>query len=167
MRPTDVEAVTFDRSESVPNNQRLPVLHFNVSVRNPDFESLFAENGWSGIWKNGVFTYQHYHSGAHEVLGVASGTATLLIGGPGGRAFAVKTGSCLILPAGTGHQNLGSSADFQVVGAYPPHQHADIQTSTATEEMLARIKGLALPETDPVQGPSGPLTKLWRRPTTA
>ncbi|MBB4351791.1 cupin domain-containing protein [Aliirhizobium cellulosilyticum] len=163
----DVEAVTFHASDWVPNNQELPVLVYNAPIPDGGFESLFARNGWAGIWTNGVFTYQHYHSGAHEVLGVASGSATLLIGGPGGREFALKAGSCLILPAGTGHQNLGSSADFQVVGAYPPRQHADIQTSAATEEMVAKIKGLPLPDTDPVQGPYGALTKLWRKSTTA
>jgi len=163
----NVEAVTFHESDWVPNNPQLPVLVYNAPLPDGGLESLFARNGWAGIWTNGVFTYQHYHSGAHEVLGVASGTATLLIGGPGGRQFKVKAGSCLILPAGTGHQNLRSSGDFQVVGAYPPRQHADIQTSAATEEMVAKIKGLPLPDTDPVQGPSGSLTKLWRKPATA
>lgn len=163
----DVKPFTFDASEWVPNNPQLPVLVYNAPLPDGGFESLFASNGWAGIWTNGVFTYQHYHSGAHEVLGVASGTATLLIGGPGGRKFAVKAGFCLILPAGTGHQNLGSSADFQVVGAYPRGQHADIQTSAATEEMLSKIGGLPLPDTDPVQGTFGALTTLWRKPATA
>lgn len=50
------------------------------------------------MWTNGVFTYQHYHSGTHEVLGVAAGTAILLIGGPGGRRFNVKAGPALSYP---------------------------------------------------------------------
>jgi len=167
MQSMDVEAVTFHESDWVSNNQHLPVLIYDAPLPDGGFEKLFARNGWAGIWTNGVFTYQHYHSGAHEVLGVAAGTATLLIGAPGGRQFEVKAGSCLFLPAGTGHQNLGSSADFQVVGAYPHGQHADIQTSFATEAMLARIEGLPLPDTDPVQGTSGALTGLWHKPTTA
>jgi uncharacterized protein YjlB len=56
----------------------------------------------AAIWTNGLTTYQYYHSGAHELPLVAAGTATLLIGGPGGRGFNVEAGSCLILPVGTG-----------------------------------------------------------------
>jgi len=157
-----VEEIVFEPSDWVPNNQRLPVLLYQVRLDDgDDFETLFARNGWSGIWTDGVFDYQHYHTGAHEVLGVKSGTAALLIGGPDGRRFVVSSGDCLILPAGTGHQNLGSSEDFQVVGAYPPGQHADIERSTATAEMLQKIASLPLPATDPVHGSSGGLLETW------
>ncbi len=147
----DVEAIVFEPSGWVPNNQRLPVLRYRVDLAGAgEFEAMFAKNGWSGIWTNGVFDYQHYHTGAHEVLGIKRGTAILLIGGPEGQKFGVSPGDCLILPAGTGHKNLGSSQDFQVVGAYPPGQHADIQRSAASEEMLCKIASLPLPLTDPV-----------------
>ncbi|MDR9784802.1 cupin [Rhizobium redzepovicii] len=159
------ETIIFEPSDWVPNNPRLPVLIYRglFGYGGPaDFENRFAANGWTGIWTNGVFNYQHYHSGAHEVLGIAIGGATLLIGGPGGQALKVAAGDCLVLPAGTGHQNLGCTADFQVVGAYPKGQHADIQTSAASSEMLAKISSVPLPHSDPVQGPSGFLTETWR-----
>lgn len=159
----DVDTTFFEPSDWVPNNQRLPVLRYNVDLSEGEsFETLFAKNGWSGIWTDGVFDYQHYHTGAHEVLGVKNGAATLLIGGPGGQEFRVAQGDCLILPAGTGHKNLGSSNDFAVIGAYPPGQHADIQTSAADAEMLSTIASLPLPRTDPVLGAAGPLVKEWR-----
>jgi len=158
-----VDTQMFEPSDWVPNNQRLPVLRYNIDLEDGDrFEMLFAKNRWSGIWTNGVFDYQHYHTGAHEVLGVKNGSATLLIGGPEGQEFRVVRGDCLVLPAGTGHQNLGSSKDFAVVGAYPPGQHADIQRSRATEKMRSTISALPLPKTDPVQGSAGALLKEWR-----
>jgi uncharacterized protein YjlB len=49
-----------------------------------------------------------------------------------------------------------------VVGAYPKGQHADIQTSAPSSEMLAKISSVPLPHTDPVQGSSGFLTEKWR-----
>lgn len=160
----DVDTMFFEPSDWVPNNQRLPVLRYNVDLSDGEsLETLFAKNRWSDIWTDGVFDYQHYHTGAHEVLGVKSGSATLLIGGPDGQKIRVAPGDCLILPAGTGHQNLGSSKDFAVVGAYPPEQHADIQRSAATEEMLSTIASLPLPQTDPVQGSAGALLKEWRK----
>ncbi|MDR9818205.1 cupin [Rhizobium hidalgonense] len=161
----NAEAIIFEPSDWVPNNQRLPVLLYrglSADGGAADFKSRFAANGWTGIWINGVFDYQHYHSGAHEVLGIAVGSATLLIGGPSGQALKVAAGDCLVLPAGTGHQNLGCTSDFQVVGAYPKGQHADIQTSAASSEMLAKISSVPLPHSDPVQGPSGLLTEKWR-----
>ncbi|MXN50593.1 cupin [Shinella sp. AETb1-6] len=157
-----VEEILFDPSEWVPNNPRLPVLLYGSVESEKPFEALFAANGWIGIWTNGVFDYQHYHTRAHEVLGVSKGNATLLIGGPGGRHLHVSKGDCLVLPAGTGHQNLGCSDDFEVVGAYPPNQHADIQTSAASAEQLSTIASVPLPRTDPVYGSSGPLLARWR-----
>jgi uncharacterized protein YjlB len=88
-----------------------------MNAGSPGFEATFSKNGWTGVWRNGVFDFQHYHSGAHEVLGMGGGSATLLIGGPDGRALKVTSGDCLVLPAGTGYKNLGSSPDYEVVGA--------------------------------------------------
>jgi uncharacterized protein YjlB len=93
---------------------------------------------------------------------VGRGEATLQIGGPDGKTLDVAQGDCLILPAGTGHMKLRSSADFQVVGAYPPGQKADIQTSAPSAEMLERIRSLPKPETDPVHGASCGLMEIWR-----
>ncbi|NEI72526.1 cupin [Rhizobium lusitanum] len=159
----NAERVVFQPSDWVPNNQKLPVLIYRAALgASPDFESAFAGNDWADIWRDGVFDYQHYHSGAHEVLGVGRGRATLLIGGPAGRSLEVSKGDCLILPAGTGHRNLGSSPDFQVFGAYPKGQHADIQTAAATTEMLERISSLPVPDTDPLFGSMGDLLRAWR-----
>ncbi|MBB4571491.1 cupin [Rhizobium leucaenae] len=160
------ETVFFEPSDWVPNNQQRPVLIYRGALpsgsSSADFEGVFAANGWAGIWKNGVFDYQHYHSGAHEVLGIGRGSATLLIGGPEGHPIKVSMGDCLILPAGTGHRNLGCSPDFEVVGAYPEGQHADIQTAAASRDMLAKIASLPVPDTDPIHGTSGGLLESWR-----
>lgn len=161
----EIEQVVFQSSDWVPNNQRRPVVVYKAALINgssSDFEAAFEDNGWTGVWRNGVFDYQHYHAGTHEVLGVGRGRARLLIGGPDGRAIDVSRGDCLILPAGTGHQNLGSSSNFQVVGAYPNAEKADIQTSAATSEMLEKIASLPVPKTDPLFGSQGFLLDAWR-----
>jgi uncharacterized protein YjlB len=151
----------------IPNNATLPVLiyrHDDVADDAPSkFERLFLQNGWEGIWQNGVFDYHHYHSGAHEVLGIAAGSASLQIGGPDGMVLDVSPGDCVVLPAGTGHMNLGSTEDFSVVGAYPPGQRADILTSAPSPEEQRRIDRLPLPNSDPMQGKSGFLMTAWKR----
>jgi len=76
----------------------------------------------------------------------------------------VRAGDVLVLPAGTGHWNLGSSGDLLVVGAYPDGMAWDFRRGDAAEhgEVLANIEAVPLPQADPVHGPDGPLRQLWR-----
>ncbi len=161
-----VEAILFEASNWVPNNPELPVLLYHQAIADEAdlataFEKRFAENGWEDCWRNGVFSYQHYHTGAHEVLGIARGEARLLIGGTCGRQIDVSAGDCIVLPAGTGHCRISAGPDFLVVGAYPPNQTADIKTEAAGPTDLQTIRAVPLPLADPIEGNPGILTEVW------
>lgn len=167
-RELTIETTFFEPSGWVPNHPHLPILVYRNAIpaedeMAPKFEQRFRENGWQGLWRNGVFDYQHYHAGAHEVLGIAGGWARLLIGGPDGAELSMVAGDCLVLPAGTGHRRLDASRDFLVVGGYPPGQHADIQTGPASAVQLETIAGLPLPISDPIEGADGALVRFWSR----
>src|SRR6185312_626659 len=118
----ELETFTFDDDGAIPNSA-LPVLVYRGALRSDAgaaaHEDLFADNGWFGAWRDGIYPFHHFHSTSHEVLGIASGTANVVLGGPQGSRLAVIAGDVVVLPAGTGHCNAGSQPGLVVVGAYP------------------------------------------------
>lgn len=149
-------------------NSRLPLLFYEEALPRGDadpeaMEALFAANGWPPAWRAPVFTYHHYHSTAHETLGVARGSARLLLGGPEGREFDAEPGDVIVIPAGVAHRRLDSSSDFLVVGCYPPGQDWDLLRGESGDRPKAdqNILRVPKPASDPVAGVAGPLITHW------
>lgn len=163
---TGVTALWFTADDWVPNNQRLPMLLYRQAIPDdPDraaaCEALFRRNGWPPQWRNGVYPFHHYHSTAHEVLGIARGSGHVLLGGPNGAPVELSAGDCVLLPAGTGHCRLAASASFLVVGAYPPGQAWDLRRDALSAAELAAMAHVRFPSTDPVTGRTGGLNDFW------
>ena len=165
-------ALMFEDDGSIPNNPHLPFVHYRGAVNLKDaldpaavFEQLFAANGWSGAWRNGIYDYVHYHPRTHEVLGLASGQARVRFGGAKGKTIELKAGDVVILPAGTGHQASSASKDLVVVGAYPEDGRYEEFEGSEQEHAraIAMIPEVPLAKADPVYGARGPLVGLWRR----
>jgi uncharacterized protein YjlB/pimeloyl-ACP methyl ester carboxylesterase len=152
-----------------PNNDKRPLLVYQDALDLPAddpasiVEAVFAANGWVGSWRNGIYGYHHYHSTAHEVLGVYSGSAQVQLGGEQGVSLSIKRGDVVIIPAGVAHKNLGSTPDFRVVGAYPGGQGWDMNYGKVGERPRAdqNIVRVPLPQADPVYGSHGPLREHW------
>lgn len=162
-----VTALRFDDDGVIPNN-RLPLLIYPQAVvtnkADPEaMEALLQAGGWPPRWRATVFTYHHFHSTAHEVLGVAAGSARIMFGGPQGDNVQVMAGDVVVIPAGVGHKRLSSSDDFLVVGGYPPGSDWDLLTGEAGERPAAdeNIVRVELPQSDPVFGINGPLLEIW------
>lgn len=162
-------ALRFKDDGAIPNN-KLPLVLYRgvVNLKDADdpaavFEQLFAANGWGDSWRDGIYDYAHYHSRIHEVLGIAAGVGRVRFGGDRGKRIVVKAGDVVILPAGTGHQCLGASPDFLVVGAYPPAGTYDECTGAADEHAraLETIPRVARPRKDPAFGTDGALMRVW------
>lgn len=159
----------FEDDGSFPNS-RLPVLIHKgcfdaLGAGDPGrYEQLFHENGWGNGWRNGLFNFHHYHSTAHEVLGVYSGWVDAQLGGPGGECIRAEAGDVLILPAGIAHKNLGDGGGFKVVGAYPAGQYPDTKYGDPGDRPAAdkAIAAVAVPSSDPVKGISGGILEHWK-----
>ncbi|MDZ7793872.1 MAG: hypothetical protein U5P10_09340 [Spirochaetia bacterium] len=118
----------FEDDGSIPNNQLKALIYKLVfegnEARRPEhYEQLFRKNGWSGAWRNGIFSYHHYHSTAHEVLGIYTGWADVLLGGDRGEVLRVEAGDIITTSGRThGQKTVQQSDRLGVIGAYPQGQ---------------------------------------------
>lgn len=164
-RRVSVEKLQLSRNGWMPNNERLPVLLYRRAFAGDaaadKMEATFERNRWPAQWRNGVYTFHHYHSTAHEVLGFAAGSARLTLGGEGGHDTTVEAGDVLVLPAGTGHFLVHANPGFLVVGAYPADQHWDICRAAPDGTAMERMKHLPFPQSDPLTGKTGELVRAW------
>ncbi len=165
-----IESHRLPSDDCFPNNPDLPLLLYRRALDKTteavasDVQQLLHSHQWGGTWQNGIFSYHHYHSNAHEVLVVCAGHARVQFGGAHGPIVSVSTGDVALLPAGTAHKRVDASADFLVVGGYPLGQEEydvicdDPSAKAAAERRIAQVP---LPPSDPLYGDGGPMLQYW------
>lgn len=159
----------FFQDDGIVPNSRLPLLLYRNAFSERDskgaewLEQKFLSNNWSNSWRNGIFTFQHYHSIAHEVLGIYSGEVLVLLGGDQGKKVEVQAGTIIVIPAGVGHKNLGDH-NLGVVGAYPNGMPVDIMRCLPGErpQVDKNIANVPLPTDDPFLGKHDGLANVWK-----
>lgn len=166
MKKEDIITYYFENDGDIPNNILPVVIYKNALHYMPDknFESTFLQNGWANNWHDIILTEDHFHSNTHEVLGLKSGQARLMLGGRKGKMVNVETGDVIILPAGVGHYSVDNSMDYQFVGGYPNGADWNLRFSLKKENsqtILAEIASIPLPAKDPIFGDDGPLFEFF------
>src|SRR5579862_9121734 len=111
----DIETHLFADDGIVPNNPVLPLVLYRGALGSDGdlalrCERMFAANGWPGAWRNGIYGHHHYHSTAHEVLGIARGSARVRLGGEHGATVELRAGDVVVIPAGVAHKRECASA---------------------------------------------------------
>jgi uncharacterized protein YjlB len=152
-------------------NSRLPIIFYPQILKLPKLfasgalKKLFQNNNWENNWKHGIYTYNHYHSTTHEVLGFCKGETLLMLGGEKGITLIVQEGDVIIIPAGVAHMNLGNENDVTCIGGYPEGRDYDMNYGNPSERPRTdhNIKALPLPITDPVFGKKNGLMKIWKQ----
>ncbi|SDE63545.1 Uncharacterized protein YjlB [Mucilaginibacter pineti] len=165
-----VQEILIKDDGTFPGNH-LPALLYKSALDIPllfpaiHVSQLFKKHGWSNSWDAGIFTYHHYHSITHEVLGIYSGQATIQLGGDKGPKLLLEKGDVLVIPAGVAHKNLDEEDAVGVVGAYPDDRDYDMNYGKPGERPKTdkNIAALPVPENDPVMGAGGELTKRWTK----
>ena len=161
-----IEPETHDFADDgrFPNSPLPLLVHRGALPPDPDaMERAFAARGWSNAWRDGVFSYHHFHSTAHEVLGIARGEETILLGGPSEREVTVRAGDVVVIQAGGAHRNVGQSGDLLVVDAYPDRTDYDTRRGDPAKYEAAKqaTAAVPIPTCDPVLGRNGGLRLLW------
>ena len=162
-----IETYHFADNGTVPNSA-LPLVVYRGAL--PDTvdraafcEKMFACNNWPDSWRNGIYPYHHYNSTAHEVLGIARGSARVRLGGESGRSVDLHAGDVVVIPAGVAHKREAASGDLLVIGSYPRGQNPDMCKAEPDrhDRAAATIAAVPLPGADPVTGGGAPLLECW------
>ena len=166
--PQEPQQLFFKDDGLIPNSQ-FPLILYKAAFQDRGsrgaswLEQRFGQNNWTNSWRNGIYSFHHYHSTSHEVLGVYSGSALVHLGGESGEKVQIRAGDIIIIPAGVGHKNLESS-DLGVVGAYPDGRSWDLMRGRSGERPQAdeNIAALPIPTADPLLGQEDGLKKMWK-----
>lgn len=165
-------------TDLVPNSPH-PLLHYpgvldhlSIPARAPQkINDLFSSNGWETQWiyRYGPTQASHYHSHAHEVMAVLSGSAKIRFGvadldpdldknthGPaqeaGGIEVLAKAGDVFVLPAGTAHKTFDTepSGGFALLTPGDGHgvQSGDVGGALAS----VTVSGFTMMGAYPVDG---------------
>ncbi len=151
-------------------NSILPVLYYPRGLELPllfsamQVKKVFEENDWGNNWRNGIYTYHHYHSITHEAMAIIRGKTRLLLGGDSGLELTIQKGDVLVIPAGVAHKNLRNEKDVIAIGGYPGGRNYDMNYGKEGERPAAdnNIKKLPIPSTDPLLGNANGLPKVWK-----
>ncbi|WP_436892894.1 cupin domain-containing protein [Siccibacter turicensis] len=153
----------------VPNNSLPLLIYPGAAVQATGdladwFEQCFERNDWPPRWRYPIFTYTHFHSNTHEVLGVYQGSAQVQFGGEAGPVLTLKQGDAVLIPAGVGHKQIAASQDFMAVGAYPRGFSPDkcLDKPEQRDAMQRNAERVPLPDSDPLLGERSGINTHWR-----
>src|ERR1700712_2453380 len=92
-----IESIFLADDGKYPNSN-LPVMLYRHALElpllfgGPSVRSLFDGHGWFNSWSSGIFQYHHSHSNTFEVLGIISGSTSVLLGGENGKEVFIGKG---------------------------------------------------------------------------
>ena len=137
--------------ELTPNTsiQNKPLLiyksAFPSSAKASDIESHLSSVGVvTPQWRYTMYSFSHFHSNTHEVLGIASGKAKLCFGHENNADKVeeiLEKGDVIIMPAGVSHRLLEDlEGGFSMVGCYPVGYNWDMYDLRSNEQTVRSVR---------------------------
>lgn len=152
--------------KAIPNTslQNKPLLIYHEAFQSPSASKVEAHLQSVGVvepqWRYTMYSQSHFHSTAHEVLSIVSGSAKCCFGhedNPDRVEPVLSKGDVVVVPAGVSHRLLEDYGGFQMVGSYPVGKNWDMCYGKAEEEEKVQgISKLGWFEKDPIYGSEGP-----------
>ena len=144
----EIHEYYFKPTSHIPNSPR-PLIHYKSvfpvesgACTQVETYKTFTKNGWNVNWliSYGPKQASHYHSSAHEVMAVLSGTATIRFGvadlsddlhenthgsayEDGGVELAAAPGDVFLIPAGVAHKTYNAMPENTLTMLSPGHGH--------------------------------------------
>ncbi len=171
-KPVEPLAFMFHDDGVVPNNPRLPLLYYRGAIdlsATPDparvIETLFAMNGWGGMWRNGIYPLRALSFADPRSLGIARGGAKVRFGGDKGQELESR---------GRRGAAAGRHRASMPVGEPGPDGDRRLSVRRVLRSLPRQpgraCQGAAIdPESAAAEDPirsmarSGPLLELWRK----
>jgi len=169
MEKMQTQLILLAGNSIFPNSTLPVVVYKHVFEPSEDladaFRTHFRANNWYNFWEAGVFTYHHYHSNTHEVIGVCHGSTIIQFGGEAGEKVRIAAGDVIAIPAGMAHKNLMEENSITCIGAYPNGSDYDMNYGKNSERPAADegIATVPLPEYDPLFGKDAGLVNIWEQ----
>jgi uncharacterized protein YjlB len=115
-------------------------------------------------WQYTMYKQSHFHTTAHEILGIVSGRARLCFGGeenPDRVEPVVEKGDLIVVPAGVAHRLLEDyTGHFKMLGSYPRGKDWDMNYGAENEDVDVAKKTISQQswfDQDPLYGKDGPV----------
>ncbi|KAL9108343.1 MAG: hypothetical protein Q9187_008307 [Circinaria calcarea] len=168
LRTSSFQIASFNR---IPNTsiQHKPLLVYHGAFQSSPASAIESHLSSTGVvtpqWRYTMYSTTHFHSTAHEVLCIFSGTAKLCFGGeenPKRADIVVGKGDVVIVPAGVGHRLMEDiEGGFEMVGAYQKGKSWDMcYGKEGKEEKVQNIGQLDWFVKDPIYGDEGPVLDI-------
>jgi uncharacterized protein YjlB len=129
-----IEEHQFPDDGLVPNNPSLPrIVCRGVLKPAVVCEALFADNGESAAWRNGVYAHHPCYNTAHQVLGITGESVRVRLGSDADKPVELGAGDVVVIPAGVAYESEGAIPDLMAISGLLNHSGGESRSCQVSD----------------------------------